>query len=268
MAKRKTFYVPAAIFDGDRSAYAIAVYSYLCFCADKSGTCFPGISVIAARTGASRSSVKRALAELEKSGMIRSEETRQASKSGRLRQGTNRYRILDAPVPKGPLPRSAEDPFPVRREPLPRSAENPLSGPQGTSPRSTENREINKNCKNRMGDVPSVGTTAREEDMTGLDTILEPLYLDTFYDRTFAESVEQAIRTMYVTPTLSVNGVRVPNDLIRKRLKLLTIDHIDFVEKQLKERGTEVTSGDRYLMACIYNAPVDCMVKSARDSNA
>ena len=36
-----------------------------------------------------------------------------------------------------------------------------------------------------MGDVPSVGITAREEDTTGLDAILKPLYLDTFYDQVF-----------------------------------------------------------------------------------
>ena len=54
----------------------------------------------------------------------------------------------------------------------------------------------------------------------------------------------------------------------RKRLKLLTIDHIDYVEKQLGERGTEVTNGEKYLMACLYNAPVDCMVHAARDRNA
>ena len=253
MAKRKTFYVPAAIFTGDRSAYAVAVYAYLCFCADKSGTCFPGISVISLRTGASRSSVERALAELEQSGLIRSEETRQTSRSGKRRRGTNRYRILDTPV---------------QREPDPRSCENPLPGPQGTCPRSCENREINNDSKDTMGDVPSVGTTAREEDMTGLDAILEPLHLDTFYDRAFAGSVEQAIRRMYDAETLSVNGARVNNDLIRQRLSMLTIDHIDFVEKQLDTLSGAVTHGERYLMACLYNAPVDCMVRNARDLNA
>jgi hypothetical protein len=104
--------------------------------------------------------------------------------------------------------------------------------------------------------------------MTGPDAILKPLHLDTFYDTVFAACVEQAIRTMYVLPSLSVNGTRVPNVLIKKRLKLLTIDHIDYVEKQLDGLSGEVTSGDRYLMACLYNAPVDCMVKNARDTNA
>ena len=248
MAKRKTFYVPAAIFEGGHSAYAVAVYAYLCFCCDKSGVCFPGIEAIAAHTGMSRSSVKRTLAELERSGKILSEKTTQPCKNGKRRQGTNRYRILDTPV---------------RREPDPRFTENPLPGSDRTAPRFTENREIYNNSKEIMGDVPSVGHNARE-DTTGLDAILEPLYLDSFFDQVFAQSVKQAIKTMYDLPILSVNGMHIPNALIRKRLMMLTIDHIDYVEKQIDAFSGEITNGERYLMACIYNAPVDCMMKNAR----
>jgi len=248
MAKRKTFYVPAAIFEGGHSAYAVAVYAYLCFCCDKSGVCFPGIEAIAAHTGMSRSSVKRTLAELERSGKILSEKTTQPCKNGKLRQGTNRYRILDTPV---------------RREPDPRFTETPHPGSDRTAPRFTENREIYNNSKEIMGDVPSVCHNARE-DTTGLDAILEPLYLDSFFDQVFAQSVKQAIKTMYDLPILSVNGMRIPNALIRKRLMMLTIDHIDYVEKQIDAFSGEITNGERYLMACIYNAPVDCMMKNAR----
>ena len=118
-----------------------------------------------------------------------------------------------------------------------------------------------------MGDVPSVGITARD-DMTGLDAILKPLYLDSFFDQVFAGSVKQAITAMYRIPFLSVNGARIETDAIRERLKMLTVDHIDYVEKQLDRYAKEVTGGERYLMSCIYNAPVDCMVKTARDRNA
>ena len=114
-----------------------------------------------------------------------------------------------------------------------------------------------------MGDVPSVSIRACL-DTTGLDAILKPLYLDTFFDQVFAESVKQAIKTMYGLPVLSVNGTKIENAAIRDRLRLLTIDHIDYVEQQLDRFTGEVTNGERYLMACIYNAPVDCMVKNAK----
>ena len=114
-----------------------------------------------------------------------------------------------------------------------------------------------------MGDVPSVGHNARE-DTTGLDAILKPLYLDTFFDQVFAQSVKQAIKAMYSLPSLSVNGTKIGNGAIRERLSMLTIDHIDYVEQQLDRVPGEVTNGERYLMSCLYNAPIDCMVKNAK----
>ena len=260
MAKRKTFYVPAAIFEGDRSAYAVAVYAYLCFCADRSGVCFPSMETIARCLGLSRNTVKKAMNELERCGLVRSETTRQRSKNGRMRQGANRY-LLGSIASHG-----AGDPSHGTASPLSPYAGDPPH--ETTPPPSRDEGEINNNSKVIMGDVPSVGITAREDDATGLDAILKPLYLDTFYDQVFAQSVKQAIEAMYGLAFLSLNGTRVPNALIRKRLKLLTIDHIDYVEKQLGERGTEVTNGEKYLMACLYNAPVDCMVHAARDRNA
>ncbi len=262
MAKRKTFYVPAAIFEGGHSAYAIAVYAYLCFCADKQGVCFPGMETIASHTGISRSSVKRTLADLERSCLIHIEATGQRSRSGKVRRGTNRYRLLD--LPAGPdRTGSSLNQSPVTTEPTPGFTENLPSGSQETNPRFTGTREINNNSKDIMGDVPSVGITA-PDDATGLDAILAPLYLDTFFDQVFAQSVKQAIKTMYGLPVLSVNGTKIENAAIRARLSMLTIDHIDYVEQQLDRLSGEVTSGERYLMACIYNAPVDCMVKNAK----
>ena len=292
MAKRKTFYVPAAIFEGRHSAYAVAVYAYLCFCSDKNGVCFPGMETIAAHCGMARSTVKKALTELEECGMIRSEATRQVSRSGKVRRGTNRYRLNDAPISGaqdassdgvppavsrctpppcdgGPLPRVTVDPPPCDGGPLPRVTVDPPPCDGGPLPRVTVDPppcgsgEINNNSKDIMGDVPSVGITARE-DATGLDAIIEPLCLDSFFDQVFAQSVKQAIKTMYGLPVLSVNGTRVDNAAIRERLRLLTIDHIDYVEKQIDNYAGDVTSGERYLMACLYNAPIDCMVKNAK----
>ena len=243
MAKRKTFYVPAAIFEGGHSAYAIAVYAYLCFCADKSGVCFPGMETIAAQCGLSRNTVKKAMNELERCWLVRSETTRQRSKNGCMRQSVNRY-FLGTIASCG----AGEPPHEM------------------IIPPSRDEGEINNNSKLIMGDVPSVGITARE-DRTGLDAILEPLYLDTFFDQVFAQSVKQAIVTMYGMPSLSVNGTRIDNAAICERLRLLTIDHIDYIEQQLDNVAGEVTNGERYLMSCIYNAPVDCMVKNAKSGS-
>ena len=263
MAKRKTFYVSAAIFDTPHTAYAVAVYAYLSFCADKQGVCFPGMETIAERCGLARSTVKKAMTELELSGLIQTEATRQTSKSGKTRRGTNRYRLLNTPVPTIPQRSCDGVPSTVTRCTPPSCDGVPL--PRETAyPPPCDDGEINNNSKLIMGDVPSVVTNARDmTDRDGLDAVLEKLYLDSFFDQDFAQSVKQTIRNMYGAPYVTVNGRRVERDAVRRRLNMLTVDHIDYVEKQLEEHGGEVQNGERYLTSCIFNAPIDTMVKNA-----
>ncbi len=52
---------------------AVAVYMYLCDRADKDGKCYPAIGTIAGELKLSRSTVKRAIADLEKTGHLRKE---------------------------------------------------------------------------------------------------------------------------------------------------------------------------------------------------
>lgn len=53
---------------------AVAIFMYLCDRADKEGKCYPAIGTIAKELKLSRSTVKRALADLEKSGRLRKEQ--------------------------------------------------------------------------------------------------------------------------------------------------------------------------------------------------
>lgn len=53
---------------------AVTVYMYLCDRADKDGKCYPAIGTIAREQKLSRSTVKRAIADLEKSGHLRKEQ--------------------------------------------------------------------------------------------------------------------------------------------------------------------------------------------------
>ena len=61
------------IYATDLPHRAVAVYMYLRDRADKDGTCFPAINTIAQDLKISKSTVKRALSELEKKGYIRHE---------------------------------------------------------------------------------------------------------------------------------------------------------------------------------------------------
>ena len=57
--------------DGELSHRAKAVYMYLCDRSDAEGKCWPGIKTIATDLKLSRSTVKRALADLEKTHRFR-----------------------------------------------------------------------------------------------------------------------------------------------------------------------------------------------------
>ena len=262
MAKRKTFYVSAAIFDTPLSAYAIAVFAYLSYCADRQGSCFPSIAKIAENCSCSRNTVKKAIVELIAGGLLSKESTHTVLKNGRVRKGTDRYHLH--------VKLSRHD-GPACHEMTPRvSCGDPPPGHVVTGRRSPDGPEINNNSNMTMGDVPSVGHNGGDAEnetdgQTDLNAIFEKLHLDLYEDTTFARAIEQTIRQMYYAAYLRADGRRVPREEVRERLRQLRIEHIDFLQTQITERAEEVRDGSHYLAVCIYHAPIDCFVQSARD---
>lgn len=82
--------------------YGMAIYSMLCFHADKSGKAFPSLSTIAKKTKSSRPTVLKYLGILEKEGLISID--RVTSKDGD--HDHNVYTILNLPGGKARLPGS------------------------------------------------------------------------------------------------------------------------------------------------------------------
>ena len=143
----------------------------------------------------------------------------------------------------------------------------PLQPVQGGTARDAGpryDREITMDVP--KGHSPSVEATDPDPDPdqgeTSLKTILFRLQLDLFEDRPFAKAVRHALRRMYHSDSIRVKGERIPRETVREALSLLTIDHIDFVERQLREATSQVVCGEAYLMSCLYNAPLDCLAKS------
>ena len=135
-------------------------------------------------------------------------------------------------------------------------------------PSTDEGLSYNSKTKTDVpyGHSQSVGMTDPDRDpdgeKKGLSAILSRLQLDLFEDKSFAKSVRHALRRMYHADSIRVNGETIPRDQVRGSMELLTIDHIDFVERQLREATASVTCGEKYLISCLYNAPLDCMAKS------
>lgn len=64
----------SALYSSELPHRARSVYMYLHDRADKDGKCYPAIGTIAKELKLSRSTVKRAIADLEKSGLLRKEQ--------------------------------------------------------------------------------------------------------------------------------------------------------------------------------------------------
>ncbi len=246
MAKRQTFYTRADLFEAKISPRAKLVLAYLSRVSNTQGQSWPAVPTIAEKCGCCENSARKALRELEAAGFISVTARDLPTKQGRLRHTSHIYTLLF----------------------LPSKDEGPLLQPvkEGTSADEglRDDREITIDVP--KGHSPSVETTDPDPDPdrgeTSLKTILSRLQLDLFMDRPFAKAVRHALRRMYHSDSIRVKGERIPRETVREAMALLTIDHIDFVERQLREATAHVTCGETYLMSCLYNAPLDCLAKS------
>ncbi len=234
MAKRKTFYVTMNVFESGIPLMAKLVLTYLSSCCNKEGTCFPSMATIARKCGICKSSARKGVYALESAGIISIKPSYTTSKNGKRRRQANVF-TLHCPTAK--------------------NASAPVQ--QMYSGDARDGEEINNNSNMIMA-VPSVGITDREK--TELENILDLLHLDLYEDQTFASGINQAVRTMFCSDSITVKGNRIPQGVVRNVLHELTVDHIDYIEKQLQLHEKEIARGESYLISCIYNAPIDCMV--------
>ena len=245
MSKRQTFYTRADLFEADLSTRAKLVLTYLSRISDRQGVSFPSIPTIAEKCGCCPNSARKALRELEAAGFLTISDHTLPTRRGKSRCTTHRYTLLFLPA--------KDEGAPLQ----------PVQG--GTSPDAGEgyNRVSKRDVP--YGHSPSVDLTDGDADPdrpeTGLSALFSRLQLDIFYDKTFAKAVRHALRRMYHGDHITVSGQIIPRADVRSLLELMTIDHIDFVEHQLHEATGQVTCGEKFLISCLYNAPLDCMAK-------
>jgi DNA-binding transcriptional regulator YhcF (GntR family) len=98
------FYAYNIVFEAPVSGNAKLVYAYLCKCADRNGNCFPSHGKIAVAAGVCVTTVKKALAELERAGLIdicgqtRSDRSRRANLYGIVKEKTKGFFMAYARV--------------------------------------------------------------------------------------------------------------------------------------------------------------------------
>lgn len=246
MAQRRTFFAQADLFETNVGVRAKLILTYLCRVSNRQGVSFPSIPTIAEKCGCCPNTARKAIRELEQAGLITVAPAAISTRRGKLRRTSNRYTLLFVPA------KSEGD------------ALQPLQG--GPSRDGGDGYNSKLTTAVPQGHSPSVKATDQDGDAdreeTGLKAILSRLQLDLFEDKTFAKGIRHALRHMYHAESIRVQGEVIPRAQVRSVLELLTIDHIDFVERQLREAVSEVTCGERFLISCLYNAPLDCLARS------
>ena len=256
---RRTFYTTTQIFEADVPASAKLVLAYLSRVANRRGVCFPSIETIAEQCGYCKNTVRRALLALEQAGMIRIERNRHSeTRHGRMRRTANRYTLTHPVAPQ------KEDAGAQPSEADPKAADAPGSVQSLHRVGAADEREINHNSKLTMAKIPP-SFRRKEQDEKELDAILEKLNLNLYEDQTFACGVAHAIRTMYRAEGITVKKQLIPQGAVRSALRMLRIEHIDYVLRKLEEQPDRIVDGERYLISCIYCAPLDCMVNAQHE---
>ena len=86
------------VFDFGLKAIPFYVYSYLVSCAGSRRSCFPAVRTIAAKCQCSESSVRAAIKELNRLGLVRTEAVYRKNRYGIRQQTSNTYHIPPLPA--------------------------------------------------------------------------------------------------------------------------------------------------------------------------
>lgn len=223
------------IFAYDLVPHDLAVYLYLCCCQNKdTHTCWPSYKTIAKNVNASQSTVVRAVKNLMERSLIKVTHRKQGK-----RQTSNLYTILELP----PVPSDSNRDFATKTMSL-------------GSPRSegivTKQQEINQ--ENTMNFFRNNNQSFNYDEQSKYNKILILAELWNIKDRYNREMMESIIAQMFYANSVCVNGAALPQDTVRKQLGRISYDAVEFMLKNVRQNTSEVTRGNKYLMACLYNA--------------
>ena len=91
---RQRFYMDSGIWQKRISSAAFHVYGYLSWCANRDRHSYPSVPEIKRKCGLSESTVRRAIRELEKEGLVQKREQYIELKNGKRRRTSNLYILI------------------------------------------------------------------------------------------------------------------------------------------------------------------------------
>ena len=139
MAKRKTFYAQADLFEAHISPRAKLILAYLSRVSDRQGVSFPSVPTIAEKCGCCPNSARKALRELEAAGFLSISANTLPTRRGRQRRTSNTYTLLFFPSQNEGLPLHPVQGGPSTDEGLSHNSKFILDVPNGHSQSVDEN---------------------------------------------------------------------------------------------------------------------------------
>lgn len=208
------------------------------------------ISTLRSKTGISKDALYTARNQLKQKGRIEYRE--------RKGNQSTVYRIIPFASEK-PM-QQAQAPPAVSEFQTQTPTQTPTQSSTQTPTQTPNNHKQNKNINLNETSIiyPPCGTADEigEDEEDELTEILNDIFIDNTVPLMWRDTVSETITQMYKAPGISVSGRFVKQQNVRKRLRDLSNESVQWAVEKLAE-CEEVRNPTAYLMACLYNAPVN-----------
>lgn len=217
--------------------YEFRVLCYLLMLADDDGTCYPSYKTISERIDISETKAKNSIKKLIDIGIIKKEKRKKADGSAT----SNLYVVCEKTTVK--VDEVAENTTPCIQDDLPGSAQEKQGGVSNDC-----NKYLNTNnnyfINNHLSSIEDVLEQAETYNLGGATK----------------KNYESALEIMFNSKFISVGGENIPCEIVRRRLKNISYEHIVYVDNNMPREivngkvETKVRSPVPYIITALYNA--------------
>ena len=157
----------------------------------------------------------------------------------------------------------------VENQHLENSHDNEILSKQILSKQILSNQSILSHhpseSKRKQSDVENFSDEIDEIDEMDMEQVISDVEEQIYAERLRSEhnfalinEIIEVIASVFVSKQKyrTLSGEKVSLELIRKRLKQLEYEHIDYVLLCLQKNTTKIKNRKNYLLTCLYNAPV------------
>ena len=119
--------------------------------------------------------------------------------------------------------------------------------------------------KRKQSDVENFSDEIDEIDEMDMEQVISDVEEQIYVERLRSEhnpalinEIIEVIASVFISKQKyrTISGEKVSIELIRKRLKQLEYEHVDYVLMCLQKNTTKIKNRKNYLLTCLYNAPV------------